>query len=125
MANIFNSVKVRAPKFNVFNLSHSRKFSCNFSKLLPILCQEVYPGETWSVSTQGFLRFLPLVTPMMHHIDVKFWYFFVPHRLVWDKWRDFITYGVNGPDASLAPKFAKPYCDLTKVTVTKETDWSL
>lgn len=123
MANIFNSVKVRTPKFNVFNLSHSRKFSCNFSKLLPILCQEIYPGETWSVSTQGFLRFLPLATPMMHHVDVKFWYFFVPHRLIWDKWRDFITYGVNGPDATLAPKFAKPYVDFTKVTVTKETEW--
>ena len=113
MANIFNSVKVRAPKYNVFNLSHSTKFSCNFSKLIPFICQEVYPGETWTVSTQGFVRFLPLVTPMMHHIDVKMWYFFVPNRLVNEHWRDFITYGVNGPDASLAPKYAKPYVDVT------------
>lgn len=112
MANIFNSVKVRAPKYNVFNLSHGTKFSCNFSKLIPFMCQEVLPGETWTVSTQGFVRFLPLVTPMMHHIDVKMWYFFVPNRLVNEHWRDFITYGVDGPNASLAPKFAKPFVDV-------------
>lgn len=118
MKNIFNSVLVKAPKFNVFNLSHTTRFSCNFSTLIPTLCQEVLPGETWSVSTQGFVRLLPLVTPFMHHVDVKYWFFFVPNRLLWDNWRDFITYGVNGPtDTKLAPKHAKPYCDMTALNL--------
>ena len=119
MKNIFNSVLVKAPKFNVFNLSHTTRFSCNFSTLIPTLCQEVLPGETWSVSTQGFVRLLPLVTPFMHHVDVKYWFFFVPNRLLWDNWRNFITYGVNGPtDTKLSPQHPKPYCDMTKLYLT-------
>nr|CAI9750167.1 major head protein [Microvirus sp.] len=122
MKNIFNSVLVKAPKFNVFNLSHTTRFTCNFSTLIPTLCQEVLPGETWSVSTQGFVRLLPLVTPFMHHVDVKYWFFFVPNRLLWDHWRDFITYGVNGPtDPKLAPQHAKPYCDMTKFNLPDDS----
>ena len=119
MKNIFNSVLVKSPKFNVFNLSHTTRFTCNFSTLIPTLCQEVLPGETWSISTQGFVRLLPLVTPFMHHVDVKFWFFYVPNRLLWDNWRDFITYGVNGPtDTKLSPLHPKPYCDMTKLNLT-------
>lgn len=121
MKNIFNSVKVVTPKYNVFNLSHSKRFTANMSDLNPVMCQEVLPGETWSVSTQGFVRMLPLVTPVMHHIDVKIWYFFVPNRLLWDNWREFITYGVNGPtDQTLAPQHAKPYVSMTGLYLSSD-----
>lgn len=121
MKNIFNSVLVKSPKYNVFNLSHTTRFTCNFSTLIPTLCQEVLPGETWSISTQGFVRLLPLATPFMHHVDVKYWFFYVPNRLLWNHWRDFITYGVNGPtDTKLSPLHAKPYCDMTKLNLPND-----
>ena len=45
--------KVKAPKLpsSVFNLSHEAKLSCNMGDLVPILCQEILPGDKFKVST--------------------------------------------------------------------------
>ena len=32
-------------------------------------------------------------------------YYFVPYRLLWDDWEDFITGGVDGQDASVVPRW--------------------
>lgn len=45
-------------------------------------------------------RFAPMLAPIMHRINVRTEYFFVPNRLVWDEWEDFIT---GGPDGTLSP----------------------
>jgi len=37
-----------------------------------------------------------MLAPIMHRANVYTHYFFVPTRLVWDKWEDFITGGLDG-----------------------------
>jgi hypothetical protein len=37
-----------------------------------------------------------MLAPIMHRASVYTHYFFVPTRLVWDKWEDFITGGLDG-----------------------------
>jgi hypothetical protein len=39
----------------------------------------------------------------MHPVDVRTHHWFVPHRLVWDDWEDFITGGEDGNNASVFP----------------------
>lgn len=92
---IFSQVKVNRPKRNVFDLSHENKLSMNMGKLVPILCQEVVPGDSFRMNTEVFIRMAPMVAPVMHRINVYTHFFFVPNRLVWDKWKDFITGGNN------------------------------
>lgn len=89
--SIFSDILVRKPGRSLFNLSHDRKFSCDWAKLYPILCMETVPGDTIKVSTEFLIRMAPLRSPVMHRINVKVHYFFVPNRLLWDKWEDFIT----------------------------------
>lgn len=65
-------------------------------QLVPILCQPVVPGDRWTVNHSYLLRFNPLIAPLMHRVDVFFHSFFVPNRIIWDGWEEFITGGVDG-----------------------------
>lgn len=101
--SIFNKVAKSSRPKSTFNLSHDRKFSMPMGKLIPTLCQEVLPGDEWNVSTQQMIRLAPMVNPMMHEVNVTNHFFYVPNRILWDRWEDFIRGGDNGLDASLLP----------------------
>ena len=74
--------------------------------LYPCFIQDIIPGDSFRVNTQQMVRFSPLLAPMMHNVDFKVDYFFVPYRLVWDEWKDFITGGEDGNDLPSFPRFA-------------------
>lgn len=93
---------------NAFNLSNEHKLTCNMGQLIPVMCEEVLPNDTFKVSTDMVVRFAPMLAPIMHNIDVYVHYFFIPNRLVFDDWEDFITGGEKGTDATVAPTIAAP-----------------
>lgn len=101
--NIFETVPVPRVKRNSFNLSHERKFTMEMGKLIPILCQPVVPGDTFKVNTEAMIRFAPMISPIMHRVDTYVHYFFVPNRLVWDRFREFITGGEDGTSEPALP----------------------
>lgn len=84
------------PKLSKFDLSHEHKLTCDMGKLVPVMCTEVMPGDTFSCNSDMFLRLMPLASPMMHRVDCYVHYFFVPTRLVWNEWDTFLTGGPNG-----------------------------
>ena len=90
-------------KRNKFSLSHYRLFSCKMGYLLPIGLTEVLPGDTIQHATSLFLRVAPMVTPVMHPVHTIIHHWFVPTRLLWDSWEDFITGGPDGLNASVMP----------------------
>ena len=104
MANIFNSIRMKRPRRNAFNLSYESKLTLNMGELVPIMCMPVVPGDKFRVKTESLVRLAPLVAPMMHRVNVFTHYFFVPNRLVWNQWEDFITKGVDGDDVPIFPK---------------------
>lgn len=93
---LFKQIKVNHPQLNAFDLSHERKFTMEFGKLVPIMCEEVVPGDVFKLNSEAFIRFSPLVAPVMHRIDVFTHFFFVPNRIVWKDWETFITGAKNG-----------------------------
>lgn len=94
------------PRRNKFDLSHERKLSFNMGKLIPIMLQEIVPGDSFRVTSELFLRMAPMIAPVMHHVNVFTHYFFVPNRLIWDEWEDFITGGREGTSAPVWPHFS-------------------
>lgn len=106
MANIFNSIRLKRPKRNVFNLSYENKLTMNMGELVPIMCMPIVPGDKFRVNTEALVRLAPLVAPMMHRVNVYTHYFFVPNRLVWTEWEDFITKGIDGEDAPVFPRLS-------------------
>lgn len=90
-------------KRNKFSLSNTKLLSCNLGALVPIGLTEVLPGDSLQQATSLLLRCSPLVTPVMHPVHVRIHHWFVPHRLVWEDFEDFITGGPDGMDASVFP----------------------
>lgn len=82
--------------YNVFDLSHSHKTSFQFGKLYPVLTMETLPGDTFYMSTVKMIRALPLVSPVMHNFTINEHWFYVPHRIIWDGWEEFITVRQEG-----------------------------
>lgn len=97
--NIFNSVRVKNPSTNLFDLSHDVKLSCNMGFLVPTLALECLPGDKHKLGCDSLLRFAPLVSPVMHKFHVSMHYFFVPNRLLWPNWEKYITGDVTGGPA--------------------------
>jgi len=102
--NIFDSIKITKPKRNVFDKSHEKKLSCNMSDLVPIYLEEILPGDQFRVTSEVFMRLAPMVAPIMHRVNVFVHYFFVPNRLVYDEWENFITGGEDGTESPSFPK---------------------
>ena len=94
--SIFSKVAMPKPAQNTFDLSHDRKFSMKIGEITPILCQETVPGDKFNVESTNLLRFAPMLAPIMHQTSVYIHYFFVPNRILWDNWEDFITGGEDG-----------------------------
>jgi len=73
-----------------FDRSHGLKTAFDASYLYPILIDEVLPGDTFTLSLNGFARiFSPLDAPVMDNIELETFFFFIPTRLVWDNWAYF------------------------------------
>lgn len=91
MKNLFNSVQLTKPKGNVFDLTHDVKMSGKMGYLMPTLVLEAVPGDKFNIGCDQLVRFAPLIAPIMHRINVTMHYFFVPNRLVWPNWEDYVT----------------------------------
>lgn len=90
-------------KRSKFSLSNTKLLSCDMGELVPIGLLEVLPGDTVQQATSALLRCAPLLSPVMHPVHVRIHHWFVPHRLVWEDFEDFITGGPDGLNASVFP----------------------
>lgn len=75
------------------NLSHPHATSMDMGYMVPILCEEVVPGDRFKYSIEGFLRMAPMIAPVMTNIDVSYYWFFVPERILHasqDDWQSHI-----------------------------------
>lgn len=106
--NFMNSVKMTAPSKNLFDLTHDVKFSGQMGNLMPICCIPTIPGDKFTIGNETLVRLAPLVNPVMHRLDVTVHYFFVPKRIVWPNWENYVT---NTEVAGNLP--VHPYFDLS------------
>jgi len=91
------------PKRSKHSLSNTKLFTHDMGQLIPIGLLEVLPGDTIQQATTALLRCSPLLTPVMHPVDVLVQHYFVPNRLVWNDWEDFITGGEDGTSLPTFP----------------------
>ncbi|AXH73596.1 MAG: major capsid protein [Microviridae sp.] len=114
MSNQFTDVIYNNIPRNSFNLSHSKKFSMNMGQLVPFLTQEVVPGDSFRMSQEQMVRMAPMVAPVMDKVTVDTHFFFVPNRLLWAGWEEFIT---NPTDPLNPAPFVKPYNFADPITI--------
>lgn len=99
----FSSVELKAPVRSMFDLSHEKRMSMRMGWLVPFFISETLPNDTFQVNSEVMLRLAPLIAPIMHRVNVTCHFFFVPNRLLWEDWEEFITGGNSGPGVDTAP----------------------
>lgn len=100
---LFTRVKTPKPPVNKFDLSHDKMLTAQMGKLYPVLCQEMVPGDRFRVQSDMMCRTMPLVSPAFGSLKAYIHYFFVPNRLLWNGWENFITGGEDGTDRPVPP----------------------
>lgn len=100
----FNSVPVAKVGRTKFNMSHSVKGGFPQGRMIPLLCQEVVPGDYWKVKAFTLQRYFALIAPMMQQSDVHMDFFYVPSRLLHKDFADFRTGGEDGKQAPTCPQ---------------------
>ena len=118
---------------SIFDLSNSVKTSFDAAQLVPFYYEEVLPGDTFNLETNLIARMQTLVAPVMDDLYLDFFYFFVPNRIVWDHWKEFMgentksawypetEYNVPqisvAPSKSVAAKSVADYFGIPPITV--------
>lgn len=103
--NLFNSVLVKDQGYNRFDLTNDQKLSLDMGNLVPVFWDEAVPGDKWRIGAQALLKFMPLIAPVLHRFNLYIHYFFVPFRILWSGFEEYITSG--GPSGS-NPTFVVP-----------------
>lgn len=103
MANIFNSIFNRKVRSSNFDMTYDHKLTMQMGNLVPVHVQDVLPGDRIRQSCEVMIRFAPLLAPIMHKVDCYVHFFFVPNRLLWPRWEEFITSGDTGQDNPVHP----------------------
>ena len=102
----FSKVQMKKPERSKFDLSHEKKLSCRMGQLVPVFISETLPNDTFRVNSEVMLRFAPLLAPIYHRVNVFVHFFFVPTRLLYADWEDFITNGRLGTETPPIPPYA-------------------
>lgn len=72
-----------------FKLNYSHKTTLSTGDLIPCYLQEVYPGDTFKGSSTFVIRTTnPFLKVPMDNLFLDISYFWVPNRLVYDKWKN-------------------------------------
>lgn len=92
------NVKQAVNKRSQFDLSFDGVLTQNWGDLVPFVCKEMVPGDTFTCDSSVFVRLAPLASPTYGRIHGYINYFFVPNRILLnnDLWEDFIRGGVTG-----------------------------
>lgn len=104
----------QVPSVNIGRSSFDRSFTVkdtfDFDYLIPIMVDEVLPGDTMNVQLNSFARLATQIVPVMDNMYIDFFFFFVPNRLLWTNWERF-----NGAqdDPADTIDYILPYMDFT------------
>lgn len=103
-----------------FNLTHLHSTTLDPGYLVPFLMIPTLPNDTFRIGLSSFIRAQPMLAPLMHEVRLFTQYWFVPNRLVWDDWEEFIT---GGSDLTSTPPFPTLTLDTDDAKVGSLTDY--
>lgn len=86
----FSNLPSLSIKRSSFKRPHTHKTTFNASDLIPIYVDsDILPGDTVKMNMGSLLRMQTPIFPVMDNAYCDVYFFFVPHRIIWDHWREF------------------------------------
>lgn len=104
MRSVMEHTFSRVPTIDIprssFDRSHGHKTTFDADFLVPILVDDIIPGDTFTVNANIFARLTsPTVLPVMDNMFLDTFFFFVPYRILWDNWEKFLGSKDNPTDS--------------------------
>lgn len=73
-----------------FRRPFDHKTTFNVGDLIPLMVDEVLPGDTYNVKMGAAVRMSTPIYPVFDNAYMDIYHFFVPSRLLWDHFREFM-----------------------------------
>ncbi|WGL30907.1 major capsid protein [Dipodfec virus UOA04_Rod_504] len=105
-----NQNVVNKPKRNAFDLSFTNNLTFNFGELIPVMCVETLPGDSFNFDSAMALRFMPLSFPIQTKCRAHVHFFYQRAKNLWDGFDDWI----NGNDKLMSKPLVPPYLNLAQ-----------
>uniref|UniRef100_A0AAU8AWY7 Major capsid protein n=1 Tax=Dulem virus 135 TaxID=3145612 RepID=A0AAU8AWY7_9VIRU len=84
-------------KRSTFSRRAERLTSFDAGKLIPLYVSEILPGDTVKMNVDFLCRSLTPLTPVMDRAFIDIHFYFVPNRLVWNHWKEFMGENTSSP----------------------------
>lgn len=86
----FGNIPVVDIQRSKFKINNDHKTTLNTGDLVPIYQSEILPGDTVKMKLSSLIRMTTPIDPVMDNAFIDFYWFFVPNRLTWDHWEEFM-----------------------------------
>lgn len=107
---------------SVFAIQHSHKTTLDSGYLVPVYLEEVLPGDSFNVRMTAFARLATPLYPTMDNLHLDSFFFFVPNRLVWDHWNEFMGEQAS-PGASISYTIPQMTCPASGYAINSLQDY--
>lgn len=110
------------PSLNIsrskFDRSFTHKSTFNVGDIVPFFCTDILPGDTVKMNTAHVVRMMTPITPVMDNMNFDTYFFFVPNRLIWEHWQEFM--GEN----KTAPWIQQQQYNIPQIEAPATTGWT-
>lgn len=86
----FSKVPDVAIERSRFSKPYDHKTTFDAGQLVPFYIEDCLPASTYQISTAMAVRMATPIFPVMDNCYLDFYYFFVPYRILWDHWLEFM-----------------------------------
>jgi hypothetical protein len=83
-----------------FQVQSAHKTTFDSGLLIPVYVDEVLPGDTFNLRMTDFARLATPLYPIMDNMYMDSFFFFVPNRLLWTHWVNFMGEQDNPTDST-------------------------
>ena len=88
--NIFKNFPIDVPNKSGHDLSHSNSLTTKCGTITPIFCDFLIPGDSVDLGMTAEVSLPPMATDFYGRIQGKIEAFFVPCRILWSGWKNFL-----------------------------------
>jgi len=89
-----------------FRMQKTLKTTFDGGYLVPIMCEEILPGDTFNCKATLFARLSTPIVPIMDNLYLETFFFFVACRLVWTNWT--LMMGERSPNTNSSISYTVP-----------------
>ena len=105
-------------EYSALNTSYTTAGTGDMGNLIPVHFQDVMPGQKISINNEVAIQFQPFVSNLFNEMSGEILHYFVPYRLVWDDWENFIMGGIDGKDETPIPSWT--IADMIDLSINRD-----